>query len=95
MNNEELEERLGFTTKVIDGVTVKYDNKGNVLPQEYLLNALMGTQTKEDRGAANLGMSRECRLLRIYRRLRDEGIKVDYVLSKFGSKIDQVVITDP
>ena len=95
MNNEELEDRLGFTTKVIDGVTVKYDNKGNVLPQEYLLNALMGTQTKEDRGAANLGMSRECRLLRIYRRLRDEGIKVDYVLSKFGSKIDQVVITDP
>ena len=95
MNNEELEERLGFTTKVIDGVTVKYDNKGNVLPQKYLLNALMGTQTKEDRGAANLGMSRECRLLRIYRRLRDEGIKVDYVLSKFGSKIDQVVITDP
>ena len=95
MNNEELEERLGFTTKVIDGVTVKYDNKGNVLPQEYLLNALMGTQTKEDRGAADLGMSRECRLLRIYRRLRDEGIKVEYVLSKFGSKIDQVVITDP
>ena len=95
MNNEETDKRLGFTTKVIDGVTVKYDNKGNVLPQEYLLNALMGTQTKEDRGAANLGMSRECRLLRIYRRLRDEGIKVDYVLSKFGSKIDQVVITDP
>ena len=95
MNNEETDKRLGFTTKVIDGVTVKYDNKGNVLPQEYLLNALMGTQTKEDRGAADLGMSRECRLLRIYRRLRDEGIKVEYVLSKFGSKIDQVVITDP
>ena len=95
MNNEELEEKLGFTTKVIDGVTVKYDNKGNVLPQDYLLNALMGTQTEKDRGAASLGMSRECRLLRIYRRLRDEGIKVEYVLSKFGSKIDQVVITDP